>query len=218
VLKLREVGMESILVEDGDALVRAAVVRLVEKDGMGAQDGSSISGERPSSLLRFVGVHGLVGVAACPLRRRELATPSPTEPYAVRTRGSSTTVLYVLRDYLAAELHRLHRCADHFCVFVPDDRGGRLEPLARPGRLEIAGLTPREADVLALLLARRTNPEIAQQLVLSEATVRAHCRAVLRKVGAVNRRALWGLLPCAEDGYATLERRTTDCVTLSSRH
>jgi len=53
------------------------------------------------------------------------------------------------------------------------------------------------ADVLALLLARRTNDEIAAQLVLSSSTVRAHCRAVLRKLGARDRRHLWSLLQSA---------------------
>jgi DNA-binding CsgD family transcriptional regulator len=101
----------------------------------------------------------------------------------------------VLRDRLAAELHRLHGCADLVCVFVPDTAGGRLEPLSSPGRLEAAGLTPREADVAALLLARRTNAEIRDQLVLSVATVRAHCRTVLHKLGVADRRALWAAYP-----------------------
>jgi DNA-binding CsgD family transcriptional regulator len=92
-------------------------------------------------------------------------------------------------------MHRLHGCADTTCVFWPDDDGGRLEPLAWPGPLEAAGITPRETEVLALLLARRTNQEIASQLLLGAATVRAHCRAVLRKVGARDRRHLWELLP-----------------------
>ncbi len=133
-------------------------------------------------------MHGLLGVAHCPLRRA-------ARPSHAGVAAAPAAVLYVVGDPLAAELHRLHGCADLACVFWPGEGGGRLEPLAWPGRLESAGLTPREADVLALLLARRTNEEIAAHLVLSLSTVRAHCRAVLRKMGARDRRHLWALLP-----------------------
>jgi DNA-binding CsgD family transcriptional regulator len=136
---------------------------------------------------QLVGVHGLLGVAHCPLRRAAHVPSAGVAP-------APAAVLYVMADPLAAELHRLHGCADLACVFWPGEGGGRLEPLAWPGRLESAGLTPREVDVLALLLARRTNDEIAAHLVLSLATVRAHCRAVLRKMGARDRRHLWALL------------------------
>ena len=139
-------------------------------------------------------MHGLLGVAHCPLRRAGHASPAAAAP--------PLDVLYVAADPLAAELHRLHGCADLACVFWPGEGGGRLEPLAWPGRLESAGLTPREADVLALLLARRTNDEIAAELVLSPSTVRAHCRAVLRKMNARDRRHLWALLPRSRAGDA----------------
>jgi DNA-binding CsgD family transcriptional regulator len=163
--------------------VRAAVVSLLTRDtAAGGGDLSQIA-ERP---LRFVGVHGLLGVAACPLRG------AAGRPGAAA--DGRDCVLYVLDDPVAAELHRLHGCAAAVCVFTPDARGGRLEPLTSPGRLETAGLTPREAEVLALLLARRTNAEIRDQLVLSEATVRAHCRNVLHKLGAADRRVLWAVL------------------------
>ncbi len=45
--------------------------------------------------------------------------------------------------------------------------------------------------MLALLLTRRTNAEIARQLVVADATVRAHCRSVFRKLEVPHRRALW---------------------------
>jgi len=137
---------------------------------------------------QLIGVHGLLGVAHCPLRRAGRVSSAGVVPPAV-------AVLYVMGDPLAAELHRLHGCADLACVFWPGEGGGRLEPVPWPGRLESAGLTRREADVLALLLARRTNEEIAAHLVLSPSTVRAHCRAVLRKMGARDRRQLWAQLP-----------------------
>jgi DNA-binding CsgD family transcriptional regulator len=63
-----------------------------------------------------------------------------------------------------------------------------------PPALAGAGLSSREIDVLALLLTRRTNCEIAEALGVASTTVRSHCRAVLRKLGATDRRALWRLV------------------------
>ena len=48
-------------------------------------------------------------------------------------------------------------------------------------------LTAREAEVLALLAAGRTNKEIAAQLVLSPATVERHVANLYRKIGARRR-------------------------------
>jgi two-component system response regulator DevR len=49
------------------------------------------------------------------------------------------------------------------------------------------GLTGRELEVLQLLAQGYSNKCMAQQLVLSEHTVRAHLRNIMRKLGADNR-------------------------------
>ena len=48
-------------------------------------------------------------------------------------------------------------------------------------------LTAREAEVLALLAAGRTNKEIAAELVLSPATVERHVTNLYRKIGTHRR-------------------------------
>lgn len=48
-------------------------------------------------------------------------------------------------------------------------------------------LTPREAEVLTLIVAGASNNEIANQLVITVETVKSHVKRVLRKLGAVNR-------------------------------
>lgn len=53
-----------------------------------------------------------------------------------------------------------------------------------------ATLTPRERAVLALLQQRWTNAEIAAELVVSVRTVETHVSALLRKLGASDRREL----------------------------
>ena len=51
-------------------------------------------------------------------------------------------------------------------------------------------LTPREAEVLALVQQHLTNAEIADRLFVSVRTVETHVSALLRKLGAPDRRAL----------------------------
>jgi DNA-binding NarL/FixJ family response regulator len=56
-------------------------------------------------------------------------------------------------------------------------------------------LTPREHEVLRLLVEGRTNREIAARLCLSEGTVEQHLAHLYRKLGVHNRteaaRAFW---------------------------
>jgi DNA-binding NarL/FixJ family response regulator len=55
-----------------------------------------------------------------------------------------------------------------------------------PGRQDY-NLTSRERDILGLLSEGRSNRDIAQNLYLSEKTVKAHLAAVFRKLGVTNR-------------------------------
>ncbi len=78
---------------------------------------------------------------------------------------------------------------------APNDGDGAGEPLAgtapsagRDDRVVFAGLvTRRELDVLRLLAEGSTNRAIADELVLSEATVKFHVNSILRKLRAANR-------------------------------
>jgi DNA-binding CsgD family transcriptional regulator len=56
-------------------------------------------------------------------------------------------------------------------------------------RTTVAGLTPREIDVLRLVATGLSNGEIAEQLYLSPNTVKVHVARILAKVGVRNRAA-----------------------------
>jgi len=64
-------------------------------------------------------------------------------------------------------------------------------PVGTPGAKraleELLGLTPREADVLALVARGYTNREIASTLVISVKTAGVHVSHILRKLDAPNR-------------------------------
>jgi DNA-binding NarL/FixJ family response regulator len=64
-----------------------------------------------------------------------------------------------------------------------------VEPDARDleAASRIAGLTPQQFRVLGMLLSGLLNKQIAFELDVSEATVKAHVTAILRKLGVTNR-------------------------------
>jgi DNA-binding CsgD family transcriptional regulator len=57
-------------------------------------------------------------------------------------------------------------------------------------RLETHGVTEREREVAVMLAQGRTNPDIAQTLVLSPYTVRDHIKSLFEKTGVSSRQAL----------------------------
>jgi DNA-binding NarL/FixJ family response regulator len=72
-----------------------------------------------------------------------------------------------------------------------------LEALARRGRLDLGaglpadrslrGLTPRELEVLGLLVEGRSNRQIAEQLFISGKTASVHVTRILTKLGVHSR-------------------------------
>jgi DNA-binding NarL/FixJ family response regulator len=117
---------------------------------------------------------------------------------------------YLTKDAGAAEIQQaLHRVANGQAALDPAVQRHLVEaiatgPVAPPvspgsagppspaGPVQEApslpdGLTPREAEVLTLIAAGLSNAEIAERLVVSEATVKSHVNHLLPKIGARDR-------------------------------
>ncbi|AWN47293.1 DNA-binding response regulator [Methylobacterium terrae] len=107
---------------------------------------------------------------------------------------------YVPKGIGSAELTRAVGMILDGQIFVPaslavlDGAGPRPAVEARPAALDgrqprLPDLTPRQRDVLALLVEGRSNKEIARRLQLGEGTVKVHMAALLRSLGVQNRAA-----------------------------
>jgi DNA-binding NarL/FixJ family response regulator len=74
-------------------------------------------------------------------------------------------------------------------LFAPDlprpDNDAEAEPPAASARLDT--LTAREREVFDLVVAGRSNAEIADELVVSETTVKTHVGNMLDKLGLRDR-------------------------------
>jgi DNA-binding NarL/FixJ family response regulator len=77
--------------------------------------------------------------------------------------------------------------ATGFAEATPLGAGARSEPHQRLPSIDEVGLTPRQAEVLGLLLQGMPNKLIARQLNLSVETVKDHVAAVLRALGVSSR-------------------------------
>jgi len=101
---------------------------------------------------------------------------------------------YLTKDAGAAEIQQaLHRVASGQAALDPAVQLHLVEAIAdgqslgpTPATLP-DGLTPREAEVLTLIAAGLSNTEIAERLVVSEATVKSHVNHMLAKIGARDR-------------------------------
>jgi DNA-binding CsgD family transcriptional regulator/putative methionine-R-sulfoxide reductase with GAF domain len=82
----------------------------------------------------------------------------------------------VVRNYVDAEVE-LVRATDAQLAALFGQREAPLDEL----------LTRREREVLRLVAAGATNSAIAEQLVVSEGTVKSHVKRILRRLGARNR-------------------------------
>jgi two-component system, NarL family, nitrate/nitrite response regulator NarL len=75
----------------------------------------------------------------------------------------------------------------------PTSRDSKVLVMPRASEPGTRSITAREAEILSSLMEGTPNKLIARKLHVTEATVKVHVKAVLRKIGATNRTqaALW---------------------------
>ncbi|MEV1079219.1 response regulator transcription factor [Streptomyces sp. NPDC050211] len=137
------------------------------------------------------------GAALCrrarslPLRPRVMVFSGSSSPDQVAAALTSGADSFVHKSASVTELvDAIRQTACGRRVWLLGDTGRRQES----DRRRISPLTPlteREEQILALLLRRYTNDEIARELTLAGQTVKNHVSNILHKVGIRNRRELF---------------------------
>jgi NarL family two-component system response regulator LiaR len=118
---------------------------------------------------------------------RVIALTSFQEKDLVHQALQAGAISYLLKNVSIDDLAQAIRAA---CVGQ-----STLAPEATQALIQAAGrgprpgddLTPREREVLGLMVEGLTNPEIAQRLMVSVSTARAHVSNIFSKLGVSNR-------------------------------
>ncbi|HKN99810.1 MAG TPA: response regulator transcription factor [Pseudonocardiaceae bacterium] len=198
-----------VLVVDDDALVRAGLTMMLDGAAGIAVVGEASDGEHvPAALdahaadvvlmdIRMPKVNGIVAT------QRVRARAHPPEVIVLTTFDTDENVLralragasgFLLKDCPPAQIaDAIRRVAVGDPILSPTitrrlmDRAATEAGAHERARAALAALNPREYDVAVAVGRGRTNAEIAAELFLAVATVKAHITRILAKLGLDNR-------------------------------
>jgi len=187
------------LIVDDHRLFAEAVALILERLGfdvssvVDAQEATvQVSATRPSLIVIDIGLPGEDGLS---LGRRLLEEDGDLTVIAVTAAddpGLATTCLqagfqgFVTKDTSVPRFERAVRAALDGQAVIPKrlipSMGGADRGIAGSADLLARHLTPREREVLSLLVAGANGKEIASRLVISANTVRTHVQSILTKL------------------------------------
>jgi DNA-binding NarL/FixJ family response regulator len=202
--------MTNVLIADDQALVRVGLRKVFESEPDMAVVGEACDGEqavaaarllRPDVIVMDIRMPVLDGIEAT--RRITAASPG-ARVIILTTFGLDTYVFeslragasgFMLKDAPPEEITAAVRIvAGGDALLAPAVTRAVIDRFARrpadPAASDppsLTELTPREREVFALLVQGLSNPEICQQLVISEATAKTHVARILQKLALRDR-------------------------------
>lgn len=136
-------------------------------------------------MPRLDGISAMRQVMALGLSTRVIALTSFTEDDQVFPAIQAGASGYLLKDVSPEDLVEAIRAAHRGeATLHPDITRKLMEKVARPAvpEIQVEDLTDRELEVTQLVAQGRSNHEIAQELVISEKTVKSHVSNILSKL------------------------------------
>jgi NarL family two-component system response regulator LiaR len=195
--------MIKVVLADDHAVVRHGLrfmleqrqdIQIVGECGDGAQAVSLVTELTPEVALLDLVMPTMDGVAAT----REIKRLVPGTQVVILTSYSEDELVfsairagaisYLLKDCSPGELVEAVRAAARGESKLHGTIAGRvLREMQHPQNSPLDELTPRELEVLTEIARGRSNPEIAQELVISEPTVRTHIASILSRLHLADR-------------------------------
>jgi DNA-binding NarL/FixJ family response regulator len=204
--------MIRVLLVDDQELVRAGLRRILQTTddlevvaecGDGDEVGPAIREHRPDVVLMDVRMKRMDGVEAT----RRLRADNGAPPVLVLTTFDEDELLsaalragaagFQLKDAPGEEIVRAVRTVAEGEAWLDPGVTGRVlqtysarTPTTKDAKAAIGRLTPRELEVVELVGRGHTNTEIADELVISEVTVKSHIGHIFTKLGLRDRAAV----------------------------
>ncbi len=200
-------GAIKLMVVDDHAIVRQGLIKLIEmiSDFKVVAEGSNgreaidlVKNHRPDIVLMDLNMPDMDGIEAC-RRIKECDAGAKvialtvceeidriTEALAAGAKG------YILKntdlESLARIIRGVHEGKAYIDPAVATGLIDRYTSFARQAEVRDASpLSERETEVLVLVSKGKTNREIAEELFISEKTVKNHVTSILRKLDATDR-------------------------------
>ncbi len=149
--------------------------------------------ENPDVILMDLVMPEMDGIAAtrailadCP-EIKIIAMTSFEEEELVQGVLSAGAISYLLKNITADELAKAIRDAISGKSTLSPEAAQVLVQATRPTKQPYAELTEREMEVLHLVVQGQSNQQIADALVISVATVKAHISSILAKLQVASR-------------------------------
>ncbi|MEV4736330.1 MULTISPECIES: response regulator transcription factor [unclassified Microbacterium] len=194
--------MIRVIVADDHPIVRSGIVGLLDLDpglevvaeaGDGAEAVALAAELRPDVVLMDLRMPGVSGIEATARLTAQLPT---VRVLVLTTYETDDDILgaieagasgYLLKASPHEEIVAGIRSVAQGNTVLAPAIASTLVTRMRAERDDRPQLTPRELEVLRLVAAGRSNPEIARDLFIGEATVKTHLLHVFEKLGVSDR-------------------------------
>ncbi|MHB1319157.1 MAG: response regulator [Anaerolineae bacterium] len=191
-----------VLVVDDHAILRGGLAAFLRAVNGMELVGEAANGEEAVRLARELspdvvlmdlkmpvmdGVEATRAIRACCPNTQVVALTSFIEDELVPRALQAGAIGYLLKNVSHQELAAaLRRAADGQSVLSPEATQALVEAAARVSPV-VEALTPREMQVLALMVEGITNLQIGQQLGITESTTKSHVSTIIAKLGVASR-------------------------------